>query len=558
MPPWEPPTFDRWTPLNHKRGLAAGRNTAVAPTWVPEEEKRRLAAYAILDAYRTNSQREMLDFTQPMYGEVTEVADLYAREREGEYRRRAHREYGDANLLVTQVTAAILGDEPQIVVPTSEEAPEAEQEANAERQRWLQDWGEDEGLILALIEAEADAQGLGDGVLAMGWDPRAERSVLEVYDPGSYFPVLTGRRAPQYPEAVHFAWEYEEGDKRYVERVTWRLVPVESLTVPWSNTRAERTCIHTDMRWRVDQMGTRHVDDFDDRKGESLLLDEDDREIAERDLEVDFLPVIHRPGGPPSRKEHYGQSLLSNVAQLLDDIAFGDTDLRAAATLAAGPVVGLAGAKADSELVVQPGTVFQMGENGRMDVLDLTQGLERLGKLEADLLARLSVNARVPEEILGRVRASDVPSGVTLLLAFAPFRSLVGQTRLARKRKDQLVLKFNQRFAQVAGELESGPTVRADLVPGQFLPSDLDAAVKRAGDLIKGRTGSRRTAVQHLADAGLDVGAVEEEVERIEHEDFVGANQLAEALASETAAADYLGREPADNPDPPEIPIETP
>jgi hypothetical protein len=557
--PWEPPTFDRWTPLDHKRGLAAGRNTAVAPTWVPETERRRLAAYAILNAYLSNSQREMLDFAQPIRGELTEVSEAYENHSDAEYRRQQHREYGDPSLLVAQVAAAVLGEEPQIVVPGIENAEEGD-EALTERQEWLRGWADDEGLMLALIEAEMDAQGLGDGVMAMGWDSSVGRSVVEVYDPGMYFPVLSGRRRmTNFPDAVHFAWEYEEDRKRWVERVTWRLVPKEMTRRPWQEQGEPlptHTCIHTDLRWRIDNAST-SIDALDDRRAETLLLDEDGREIAEKDLEVDFLPVVHLPN-TVSRKEHFGASLLSNVAQILDDLAFGDTDVRSSATLAAGPVIGLANAAAATQLTVQPGTVFGLGENGRMDVLDLTQGLERLGDLQDKLLKRLSVNSRVPEEILGRVGASDVDAGIIMLLAFSPFRSLIGQARLARARKHRLILKFNQRLAQLVGELDSGPTVRAEIVPGQFLPSDLDAAVARAGKLRDSGVGSRRTAVQHLADAGLDVGAVEEEIERIEAEDFEGAAQLLDALGDEAQVAEYLGRPVPNNPQAPPIPIEEP
>jgi hypothetical protein len=558
MARWKPPTFDRWTPLDHKRGLAAGENIAVAPTWVPDTERRRLAAYSILNAYLSNSQREMLDFSQPIRGELSDdIRDAYDTHADGEYRRSQHREYGDPLLLVTQVAAAVLGEDPQIVVPDIEE----DDTDLAERQEWLRAWADDEGLMLALIETEQDAQGLGDGVMAMGWDSSVGRSVVEVYDPGMYFPVLSGRRRlASYPDAVHFAWEYEEDGARWVERVTWRMVEAEMARRPWQEAGEPvptHTCVHTDLRWKIDTLAAKAVDDFDLRRAETLLLDEDGREVEEVDLGTDFLPVIHLPN-TVSRKEHFGSSLLSNVAQILDDLAFGDTDVRSSASLAAGPVIGLANAKADTQLTLQPGTVFGLGENGRMDVLDLTQGLERLGNLQETLLKRLSVNSRVPEEILGRIGASEVPSGVTMLLAFAPFRALIGQARLARARKHRLILKFNQRFAQLHDELPPGPTVRAEIVPGQFLPSDLDAAVTRAGRLLESRAGSRRTAVQHLADAGLDVGAVDDEVERIQQEDFDGAARLLDALGSDEAVADYLGREAPNNPEAPPIEIEEP
>src|SRR5436190_2052531 len=74
--------LDLWAPLSHK--AAFDRPQGYAPTWVDQSSWRRLAAYCVLKAYCENVARDYLR---------TEDEDEKA----------AHREYGDADLIVARV-----------------------------------------------------------------------------------------------------------------------------------------------------------------------------------------------------------------------------------------------------------------------------------------------------------------------------------------------------------------------------------------------------------------------------------------------------------------------
>lgn len=187
--------LDQWAPLSHKVPLSGVRAQTLAPTWVPAESQRRLAAYKVLAAYLGNVARWHL----PASVTPDEAAE--------------RREYGDPALIVDRVKAAVLGEEWTVVVdgadddipdrPTipdppaepAEGAPEIErriftlaterheaeitelvdeweaawreQPQLQQVQDWLRAWATDEMLAAVITEAEGDICGLGDGVYVL-------------------------------------------------------------------------------------------------------------------------------------------------------------------------------------------------------------------------------------------------------------------------------------------------------------------------------------------------------------------------------------------------------
>ena len=221
-------------------------------------------------------------------------------------------------------------------------------------------------------------------------------------------------------------------------------------------------------------------------------------------------------------------------------------------------MLGASGQNLPSTITVSPGTVLKLGPEGKLTTVDLSASVEVLRQLINELLERLYVNIQVPAVAVGRADPARVSSGILYTLSFQPFAQLIGILRLVRDPKYALLLKFAGRMAQAMGILEPGPLPRARLVFGSFLPQDRKAVVEEVVQLLRAKGISRATALRLLVAAGLDVDDISEELDRIRAEDFEGANALAEALADETAAAEYLGREPAGNPAPPEIEIQTP
>jgi hypothetical protein len=450
------------------------------------------------------------------------------------------------------------------------ESEVADHDAAVERQRWLrEEWAGPEQFVAKLYEAEFDAVGLGDGVYALGWSNTKRRPRVTVYDPGFYFPVLDDGADDDYPRRVHIAWEYEDFDgDRYVRRITWSLGPIggqvdavgepvidaeglplvldgdildddgnPSRVYPWhagSDEPSNLTCYMTDAVWQLADVNAHNPDELDPGKA-IYQVNEDGQVIRDLDLRIDFIPVVHVPNTPAS-KEHWGRSILLSVAQLLDDIQATDTDLSAAAATTGVPPIVLKGTKkTGGVLSVRPGEVWETGENGGLDVLDTSKSLVALSTHRKDLLDRLSVNSRVPAEILGRVQASQVPSGITLVIAFGPLRSLVRVMRLTRIEKYPLVLKFVQRLAQVGGVLPAGPVPRAEVAFGSFIPNDKTVLITDVRALFEGKIISRQTALEILVEAAVISVDITDEMSRVEAEDFAAAFQLLEATGDEPA-----------------------
>lgn len=615
------PVFDPWTQLDHKDEVrTANQPSAAVPSWVGRHA-RRLAAYKVLLAYQENSARVFLSAAvgEALAGELS-VEQVVALAEEA---RRARREYGDAEMIVGRAVDALLGDDVEIVVPDAAGEEPAEPElppepeapaegadevarriaevrrarwesdaleavdeweasiarwvAGRERQAWLRNWADTVDLAGKMVEAETDAVGLGDGVYVLGWSARAQRPELRVYDPGFYFPpVLEGDDVDvdsDYPGRLHLAWEFEEGDRRFLRRITWELGPITVdvdddgnprfdeatgrvllrdgdrfdaegrivRTYPWATEPSDVTCYLTDATWPMDVVRDDLVD-LDPSRATYRL--NDDGEVLRRlDLRIDFIPVVHIPNVPAS-KQHFGRSILAAIAQLLDEIQATDTDLASAASLAGSPPIAVSGAgeRAGQVATYGPGSLFYLGDGGQLSTVETAGALDPLMSQLTSLLDRAAVNSRMTSEGLGRVETTEVESGILLLLAMAPLTALVRRMRLVRRRKYRLLLRFAQRLAQAGGVLPAGLNPDAEVVFGSFLPSDAKQTVDLVVALLDRHGISRQTSLNWLAKAGLDVGDVSEELARVAGEDFDGADKLSLVVGDE-AAAEYLGRE---------------
>ncbi|MFI6469886.1 hypothetical protein ACIBL5_06425 [Streptomyces sp. NPDC050516] len=522
---------DAWSWLNYKPAMAStldGRpHRALAPevqaSWLPDDAIRRLAAYKLLGAYDSN--------------QAGELAALTGNEAAAE-----RREFGDPSVLVDTALAHLLGKTQQILVPGAEHAgdegagPEAV--AAAEMQQRLRDWAEAELLPLRMQAAERKAVLLGDAVYLLAWDPAKGRVTLRTYDPGFYFPVLDDDADPgDYPRRVHLAWEVPEdarrGIKARVRRITFELGPIASglghreamRRYPWAPERpSPTTCYLSDAEWSVDDL--RHGQTLDE-----LPLDKadfrtrPDGQVLDRlDLMIDFIPVLH-VSNTVADGEHFGQSMLAKVMQALDELAETDTDSARASATTGAPIIGLAGARAEVDrvtgrpkpLAVQPGTIFQLADGGRMDVLDTSSQLAELRARVEEIRDRAAVNARLPAVSLGTVDPSDVPSGYALQISLGPLDSMVDSMRLARAHKYALLLKMVQRLHQ-AGRAEGwpiGPTLPARLVFGPHMPTDRQAILDEVVKGVGAGVFSLETGIRMLQDAGYPIEDAREEVVRI-------------------------------------------
>ncbi len=577
---WTLAHLDQWAGLAHKQAMGPRGRIQLAPTWVPDEDRRRLAAYTILAAYRTNASRVLLD------GDAEQVA--------------GRREYGDPELLVKRVAGAVLGDSPQIEVEGATKPPPDEPTlpappedlANgatpmerrihaARRSRWTEDvviaanewdaawemwpalhahqaalvaWADREQLQSKLTEVAQESVGLGDSVVELAISRRRDRPVVSVWDPGFYFPQLD-TMVDGFPTVVHLAWESEDRDgTKWVHRKTYRL---ETLDVPrrypWApDVDSSVTCLMSEAKWQLGNLDSHKVPDLGDR-GAVWATTEDGIEARDVDLGIDFIPIVHVPNTPADRA-HWGESLLILLAQLLDDIQEIDSDIRTAAGLAAVPILAASGAsRLPADFAVRPGATVSLGEGGRLDVLDMSSTLPALEAERDARLDRLAVNSRVSSEVMGRVDASDAASGFALLLSFGPFTQLIADLRLTRTFKHSLLLKFAGRMLQLCGAIEPGVLAPARLIPGSYLPSDLADVTARVVALVSAHAISRQTGLAMLTAAGMSIDDAKAELDRIRTEDTQGAKDVAEATGSDQLGAQWLGVDLPAQPGPPTV-----
>lgn len=495
--------IDAWTALDFKRLISQTRfgpslTPSLIPTWVGKHQ-RRLQAYALLRAYRENSSRFFLD--------VSGVTNPDAQD--------DHREYGDAELLVQQVRAALIGDNFLLTVPGADEVdPASADPAALERQDWLRQWARDQRFGLKLMEVEGDAVGLGDGVYVLGWDAKRARCRLRVFDPGFYFPVLEDDvDDDEYPDKVHLAWELpqdpDDPTTRIIRRITYQLLPVEPYTPSYQDEPTDVECFLTDANYELDAF----KDDIEDLSpARARYRVDEEGEIRDRPLGIDFIPVVHVPN-TVNLKEHFGRSVLTTVLQIIDDLANADTDLQAASATAGTPVLALQGSSlGTSSKTYGPGTVFETGD-GKMSVLDTSNGIAAIVEYIKFLLHRLSVNSRVPESVLGRVDPQRIEAGVILQLTFGPLTTMIEEMRLVRAEKYPLLLKFLQRFYVQDGQLSD--VLDADVAFGSYLPTDKAAAVQHASTLFGAQIISLTTAIRMLVEAGFTIDDAATELERI-------------------------------------------
>lgn len=521
-------TIDPWSYFDYKAAFGGG---ATGPSWVGNHW-RRLRAYQLLESYCRNGAREWLSIG-------TDPVDKTGR-----------REYGDPATIVDTILASVIGDDQSLVTPEAEgETPEATAQAQHDA---LLDWMNKERFTQKMLECERNSVKLGDGVYVLGWSEKKGRPRLRVYDPGFYFPVLD---APQdddpfaeldddgFPRKVHICYEFEQMERnvmtRYVRRITWELVELDGQIVyPWNDKPSSETCLYSDGVWRLGD-ATNAMD-----------LDESQASWRARDidLEIDFIPVVHVPNRV-SEQEHFGTSALAVVMQVLDDLVATDTDLQAASSTTGSPPLVLSGSTAprDDEgrlASYGPGSVLETGD-GTATMIDTSRSLDALLKYDDHMLERLSVNGRIPESLLGRVKPNEVPSGIALTLSFAPHTNMIKEMRLVRKEKYNLLFRMVSRYLLLNGDIDE--VHDSFLKFGSFLPADRSETSNIVQQLYTAKVISLQTAISLLVTAGYPIDDAQKELELIQSKDFDGANKLLDATGNPDNVAMYLGVKVDDN-----------
>ncbi|AJT63909.1 hypothetical protein T261_2225 [Streptomyces lydicus] len=324
---------------------------------------------------------------------------------------------------------------------------------------------------------------------------------------------------------------------------------------PWEPGRPSRTtCYLTDAEWLLEDLKRGETLDRLPMDKAAFRVRPDGTDLNRLDLMIDFVPVIHITNTIPEGGEHWGRSAIARVLQGLDELAATDSDSSAASATTGTPIIGLAGARLPvdratgkpEQLKVEAGAVWQLGESGRMDVLDTSPQLAELRARVEHLLDRIASNSRITAAGLGTLDASEVPSGYALKLALGPLDALVGAMRLAREHKYRLLLKFVQRLFQ-AGRVEgwtAGESFAARLAWSPHTPTDRAAVLEEVVQAYGAGVLSLETAVRMLVDAGYPIENVSQEVARIrERAQQESQVRMAEAAAARGPAEDGQSQE---------------
>ncbi|THA29192.1 hypothetical protein E6R18_25100 [Streptomyces sp. A1277] len=588
---------DRWSALNYKSAFADTAykqpNRNVFPhamrTWVPKEDRRRLAAYTLFAAYAHNQAWEVAS--------IQDHTDASAR-----------REFGDPAMLVASITSHMLGRQQTITVPGAEDAepsdgtqatPEARHAADVQEK--LRAWAKAEHFPLRLQQAERKAVREGDTVYLLGLDAAKGRPRLSVIDPGLYFPDLPDNAgdSADYPDRIHLAWEIDAdpltGAKAKMRRVTYELGPIGTRTVsstdgprpgrvpaydvdgatplmtggdvydpaagtisrlyPWNTEPSTVTCYLTDAEWDLDDIkADQDVHNLDYRY--ATFLTRHDGEILDHlDLQIDFIPAVHVPNTIPE-DGHWGESSLSPLLQLFDELQGTDTDSSQASATTGAPILGIVAPKDRSSrrgenkrIRVQPGMVIELGEGGKLFTVDTSPQLAELRNKTTELQDRLSLNARMPAVALGALDPTKAPSGFAIDLSYGPMEPLLDSMHLARDGKYSLLFKMVQRLYKAFQHPDwTGPVVDVDLAWGTYKPTDKAAVLEQVRNGVKDGVMSLETGIRLLVEAGYPVDDIGEEIERIQSRQFEAARNLADATGSTEAVGDFLGIDI--NPDP--------
>lgn len=501
--------LDTWSWLGFKDSYGAGvmptpLSPFEPPGWVPKEDKRRLKAYNLFEAYYRLSAREWMNPTAP------------------EEAKKARREYGDYFIIVETALSSLLGDKQTIEWQDRTKTNDAQMEL-------IKAWAEKERFSAKLLSAERNACKLGDGVLVFGWDPKVKRPRMTSWDPGFFFPDMNEHHLSQdeFPMSCCIAYEFEMkndvGDtKRYIRRIKWRLEEVAKYKPAYETEPTDLNCRMSDGYWELDKLGD-DPNALNDSEVTKWLIEP----VL---LNMNFIPVIHIPCFV-AEEEFWSHPVPVSSMQIIDDLMATDTDLQRASATTGSPPIAISGAVigASNGQVASygPGTLFSVGDGGAT-VVDTSSSLMALMEYDKHLLSRMSVNSRTPEALLGRVKPNEVPSGIALALGFSQHTNMVGEMRLVRKTKHHLIFRIVSRFYKIYSAFD-GDIQDMKLTLGSYLPSDKEQAVQHVVQALscKPPAMSQETAVAELVAAGFHIDDAVKEVERIQAMDIDMINTLA-------------------------------
>lgn len=494
--------YDLYAPiLNFKKEVAEPERPAISFNWIPFEHQRRVAAYEILTALYLNYSRDYR--FAPETGDESLNDEIF--------------ESGDPAWICDRIKAKLLGDTvtPVMPGPKSIKTLQALEKAAATdpaltqrvtelqaikarisaRESFIQDWFDDNNVLIEIDENETVASYCGDCVYLIEWLAEEARPNIKTYDPGFYFPTFnTPSIQPGNTEIVDrviIAWqEYVDVDPE--NNRSNDLVKVWRDVYELRKTADGYTC------WR--QYG---FFEFGSGMGADLE-DFDESDMVEgssagwENVGIDFIPIVHIPNVKLQGYD-FGMSNMHLLIDTFDSIINAVTDIKTnseylggATVIASGKDVSLkkdATTGAPIPISIMPRTLYAMGEGGSATLLDTSQMQKALLDTLQMLDGRIIRNSQITDVGAGKVDPSQVPSGFALSIMLQPLLDKIGPMRLIRKRHYSTLFFYIQRLWQIFGSPEEKALFAGDLYDcylnfGRIIPVDESAELDKYAKLL--------------------------------------------------------------------------
>jgi len=523
--------YDLWAPiLNYKKGVTSLKRAGVSSgaSWAPSLHLRRLEAYEILEAYYNCYSRDFRMGAES--GDAGNNDDVI--------------EMRNPAWLCDKMRNKVLGGEVDVYMPipkrfgsvgeiesrlakTEDQALRkaledrlsklAEIEAiTTMREEFLRDWFSDQMIYLQIDEAETLTSYLGDAVLIPYWDDRNKTVKVKVEDPGFCFPYYDCNDASwENPEVLcqdRFVVAWEEWSNSEEIKV-WR--DVYELRVVGN----KLACYRQKAYFKIGEKDEKTILDLDP---EMDLWDEA-QDGSWDALGFDFVPAVWLPN-VSAPGQPFGKSNLHGLLPLFDSMMNTDTDiannsehLGGATLIATGKGIRLkrdAGTKAPIPVSIQPNTLYHIGDDGEVTILDNSKMQDALLKTEEKYRNDLIRLSEITEIGAGLMKPSEAPSGVALAILLQPLMDKVLPMRDRRQQAYSNLFYQVQTMFGLFGDEEAKPLFSGDnkydlfIRFGDLLPSDGKAELEEAAILKTVADGE--TALEYLKDRGwsLDVERV--------------------------------------------------
>jgi hypothetical protein len=474
--------------LNYKKDVEPLLLPFRSSSWVPLLSQRRLQAYEVLAAFYGNYSR---DYRLSPEGGNTSLNDTLM-------------EMGEAKWLCDKIKAKLLGDKMRLAIPVPQrlKADAGAIKVIAEREAFLHDWWDENNVAAEIDTNETTCSYLGDCCYMVDWDAVNATARIRGYDPGFVFPQF-GIDEASYDEAVQarvkdrvtLAWEiYDYDDKLTIAEAQQAFKLFRDVY----ELRAEgdvRTLWHRACQYRYQASDDITVDTLDDLPDSSVIEGTDTGWVK---LGIDFMPFVWVPN-IAVLGETFGISNLASHIQNIDALINGTSDLSRNSEYLGGAVIFASGKDislprdqatgAFTPIGIKPCTIYPLGENGKMDVLDtagMQQALLATIKEHRDTLIR---NSCITEIGAGVQSSQAVPSGVALGMMLQPLVDKIAPMRSKRTVVYTNLFWMVQRLFASFGSPEerklfSGDLYNVNLLFGPLVPVDSVAKLAEYNSLV--------------------------------------------------------------------------